>query len=138
MIKQEGHRKYWARIQNGITRCSQISYRDNTIGGLATSNKVLIEKGYFCETITVQGKGDSQTKGLVFAYPDQLQTLTNCGLLTIFDSTYKFNVHSYNLFTFMCHNKAAIWVPGANCLVETENSNILAVALRTIYEWSGF
>jgi len=36
----------------------------------------------------------------------------------------------------MCRNEAAIWVPGANCLVETENSDILAVALRKIYQWS--
>ena len=97
-----------------------------------------MEKGYFCETITAQGKAEEVTRGLVFAFPDRLQTLTNRGLLTIFDSTHKFNVHSYNLFTFMCRNEAAIWVPGANCLVETENSDILATALLKIYEWSQF
>lgn len=102
------------------------------------ATKFLIEEGYFCETITAQGKGEGQTRGLVFAYPDRLQTLANRGLLTIFDSTHKFNVHDYNLFTFMCRNEAVIWVPGANCLVEKENSNILATALRKIYEWSGF
>ena len=28
-------------------------------------------------------------------------------------------------------------MPGANCLLEKENSDILATALRKIYEWSG-
>ena len=98
------------------------------------ATKFLIEKGYFCGTITAQGKGEGQTRGLVFAYPDRLQTLANRGLLTIFNSTHKFNVHDYNLFTFMCRKEAAIWVPEANSLVEKDNSNILTTALRKIYE----
>lgn len=96
----------------------------------------LLEKGYFCETIQTTGQTSETTHALVFAHPNRLNILASRGFLTLFDSTHKFNIHNYNLFTFMCRNEAAIWVPGAHCLVERENSDILALALRTIYEWT--
>lgn len=37
----------------------------------------------------------------------------------------------------MCRDPHGIWVPGAHCLVERENSDILSIALQQIYAWSG-
>lgn len=36
----------------------------------------------------------------------------------------------------MCRNEFELLVPGAWCLVESENSEILAEAMRCIYQWS--
>lgn len=97
----------------------------------------LLEKGYFCETIVAENAKSTTTKGLVFAHPQRLKILTQRGYLTIFDSTHKMNLHNYNLFTFMCRDEHGIWVPGAHCLVENENSDILAEGMRRIYRWTG-
>jgi hypothetical protein len=96
----------------------------------------LLQKEYFCNTITAPGRNDTTIHGLVFAHPERLTVLTKRGFLTIFDSTNKFNVHWYNLFTFMCRNQSAIWIPGAYCLLEVENSDILSTALQYIYRWN--
>ncbi|KAG0642455.1 hypothetical protein HOY80DRAFT_1105605 [Tuber brumale] len=125
-------------FRTGSLDARKLATRLTLLEDWQQASNFLLEKGYFCKTITAQGKAKDQIRGLVFAYPNRLQTLTNRGFLTIFDSTPKFNVHGYNLFTFMCRDEAAIWVPGANCFVETENSDILAVALQKIYEWSKF
>lgn len=97
----------------------------------------LLKENYFCETIyTPSTNSTALTRGLVFAHPSRLSVLSKRGYLTLFDSTHKVNVHGYNLFTFLCRNEYGIWIPGANCLVESENSDVLAEAMKCIYRWS--
>ena len=98
----------------------------------------LLKKNTSARQLLHRERERTKQEGWCFAYPDQLHKLANRELLTIFDSTHTFNVHDYNLFTFMCCNEVAIRVPGANCLVEKGNSNILLTALRKIEELSGF
>ena len=101
----------------------------------------LTSNGYLWETITATittqtaKKGQDQ-KGLVFAHPERLEVLANRGYLTLFDSSHKLNFFNYNLFSFLCRDQYGVWVPGAHCLVESEGSDILSAAIKTIKYWS--
>lgn len=104
-----------------------------------TATRFLHEQEHFHSIIVTPGLKLNQVPHGVLS----LFFLVNCILflngsfLTIFNSSHKLNTHDYNLFTFMCHNKNRTWVPGVRCLVERENSDILAVALCSTYAWSG-
>lgn len=107
-----------------------------TFRGLGTSNSIFTGIKLLCITVQATGQSSETTNALVFAHLNRLKTLASPGFLTLFDSTHKFNIHSYNLFTCMCRNEAGIWILRAHYLVERENADILAFALRKIYQWT--
>lgn len=65
------------------------------------ATKFLTEKGYFQKTIYAIGVKSTSTQGRIFAHPQCLQTLSQQGYLTIFNSIHKLNVQQFNLFTFI-------------------------------------
>ncbi|KAG0634360.1 hypothetical protein HOY80DRAFT_1005215 [Tuber brumale] len=101
----------------------------------------LSDNSYLWETITAtittqSAKKDLNQRGLVFAHPERLEILANCGYLTLFDSSHKLNFFNYNLFSFLYRDEYGVWVPGAHCLVESEGSDILSAAIKKIKYWS--
>jgi hypothetical protein len=97
--------------------------------------RLLGEKGWLFEECTVMDAKNIPRWGLCFAHPTRLQVLKKRGYLTQFDSTHKTNPWGNNMFTFLVRNEQGIWIPGAHCVVERENSEILAHAMQTFKRW---
>ena len=76
--------------------------------------------------------------GLVFAHPQRIEILKRRDYLTQFDSTHKTNTWGHNMFSFLVRNEEVLWIPGAHCVVERGNSEILAYALQTFKKWCGW
>jgi len=99
--------------------------------------RLLGEKGWLHEEYTVLDAKGEPRWGLCFAYPTCIQILRKRGYFTQFDSTHKTNTWGHNMFSFLVRNEQGIWIRGAHCVVERENSEILAHAMKTIKKWCG-
>ena len=100
--------------------------------------RLLGEKGWLHEEYTVLDAKGEPHWGLCFAYLTRIQILRKRGYFTQFDSTHKMNMWDHNMFSFLVRNEQGIWIPGAHCVVERENSEILAHAMKTFKKWCGW
>ena len=100
--------------------------------------KLLGEKGWLFEECTVMDAKGIPRWGLCFAHPTRIQVLKNRGYFTQFDSTHKTNAWGHNMFSFLVRNEQGIWIPGAHCVVERENSEILAHTMKAFKRWCGW
>lgn len=72
---------------------------------------------------------------MMFRLPQRLEILKQRGHLTQFDSTHKTNKWAYNMFSFLVRDEHGVWIPTADFVVERENSDVLAGALKIIKGW---
>lgn len=100
--------------------------------------QLLRQHGWLYEQFTaVDAKGTTRW-GLVFAESNRIQILQRRGWFTQFDSTHKTNVWGYNMFSFLVRDEHGIWIPAAHCVVERENSDVLAYAMQCFQRWCGW
>jgi hypothetical protein len=110
------------------------SFRDDVLAAI----QLLREKDWLHEEYTILDAKKMSRWGLVFAHPQRIAILKRRGYLTQFDSTHKTNTWGHNMFSFLVRNEEGLWIPGAHCVVERENSEILAYALQTFKRWCGW
>lgn len=96
------------------------------------------EKGWLHEEFTVLDAEGAPRWGLCFAHPTRIQALKRRGYFTQFDSTNKTTTWGHNVFSFLVRNEQGIWIPGTHCVVEGENPEILALAMKTFKKWCGW
>ncbi|KAG0129827.1 hypothetical protein HOY82DRAFT_505303, partial [Tuber indicum] len=123
-------------IKTGMTDIRRLAHGMSFQEDWDAATSFLGGIGYLWEKISATDYQGNSTAGLVFAYPTRLKILGERGYLTLFDSTHKLNLYSYNLFSFTCRDTYGNWVPGGHCLVERENSAILTTALQKLKIWS--
>ena len=86
--------------------------------------------------ITVNRSCDgTESRGIVFAHPNQIKTLRLRGHLTLIDATHKTNWLGWLLYTIMVRNKHGYWVPGGHFLTEKEDGDIVVKALKVFKQW---
>jgi hypothetical protein len=95
------------------------------------------EKAWLHCQFTAKDPNGMERWGLVFADPNHMKILAKRGHLTLCDSTHKLNkwTDNLNMFSFHIWNKHNIWIPGAHCAVERENSAVLCLAMECIKSW---
>ena len=99
------------------------------------ARQLLTEKGWLFEEYQVVDAKKELRWGLVFANPKQLLILQRRGWFTQFDSTHKLNRWNYNMFSFLVRDEHSVWIPTAHLVVERENGEVIADALKHIKRW---
>ena len=111
---------------------SRVKHFDDDVLDART---LLTEQGWLFEELEITDARKEQRWGLVFAHPARLLTLAKRGWFTQFDATHKLNQWSHNMFLFLVCNEYNIWIPTAHLVVERENGEIIAEALKHIKRW---
>ncbi|CAB4418563.1 unnamed protein product [Rhizophagus irregularis] len=88
----------------------------------------LIEKGYKVKRYSIH----QSSKGIVFAYPEQLKKLECYRWLTLIDSTHKTNRYDWCLFTLYIHDTYGCWDVGAYFFVSSESCKTVSQVLKII------
>jgi MULE transposase domain len=101
---------------------------------LQMAEQICQELGYRYRILSVPYK-ESTSYGIVWASNHRLEVLADRGHLTTFDSTHKTNMKEWKLFTFMCRTEVGIQLPAAGALLASENSDIIAGALKEVGGW---
>ncbi|PKY51082.1 hypothetical protein RhiirA4_531978 [Rhizophagus irregularis] len=89
----------------------------------------LIEKEYKVERYSTH----QSSKGIVFAYPEQIKKLEQYGWLTLIDSTHKTNRYDWCLFILYIRDTYGCWDVSAHFFVSNESCETVSQALKIIH-----